>query len=49
MAFSPIEEAPAEQQPTGKTGKVDQRDIDSYLRMREQGGKVQTTHAMIQQ
>ena len=40
MAFSSTEESPAEQQLNGKAGKVDQRDIDSYLRLREQSGKL---------
>ena len=40
MAFASTEESPAEQQLNGKAGKVDQRDIDSYVRLREQSGKL---------
>jgi hypothetical protein len=53
MAFSPIEESQPAESTTdprfSKGGKVDQRDVDSYLRLREQSGKIQSTHAMIQQ
>lgn len=44
MAFAPMEEAqPPEQPMGGKAGKVDQRDIDSYLRIREQqSGKLKS-------
>lgn len=45
MAFKPTEE-PQDQPSMALTGKVNQRDIDSYMRMREQSGQVKTTHVL---
>jgi hypothetical protein len=51
MAFMPMEDPSAQtqqqQQPESMTGKIDQKDIDSYMRLRE--SRVQSTPKMVQQ
>lgn len=45
MAFGTNED-PQDQQQMALTGKVNQRDIDSYMRLREQSGQIKQNHVL---
>ena len=48
MAFLPIEDAPVENESQYRKGKVDQRDLEMYQRMREQSGSQGNSMGMLQ-